>query len=107
LLACRGDSRALGPHAVGWCRRTQALRRLFPKVARAIAPFRTQPDQWGMVDLEIGDVVHVVSADLMGGTMWRGVVAGRAVGNFPASHVKLLDASEVRVGRQRDLWFLG
>jgi len=60
-----------------------------------------------MVDLEIGDVVHVVSADLMGGTMWRGVVAGRAVGNFPASHVKLLDASEVRVGRQRDLWFLG
>ena len=74
----------------------QSLKAHMPTVARATREFqRRQTDDWGLVELKVGDIVHVVDQNIGEDGWWHGVVNGRASGRFPSSHVKVLGGDEV------------
>jgi hypothetical protein len=81
-----------------------------PVLARATRDYgRAEAgDDAAAVYLARGDLVYVTRGPAQGSSsgsggggesMWYGVVNGEAAGRFPASHVKLLDADEVRCVR--------
>ena len=81
------------------CRVRQALRRDVPVLAKVTREYRQPMDDWAAVDLTAGDIVHIVD-QRRGDGWWYGIVNGRLSGRFPASHVRVLDSDEVRLGRQ-------